>query len=1065
MRKHLSMLAVLILGFASTFAQTKTVTGKVTDQGGLPVPFATIRVKGLNAGTSADIDGSFSIKVKDGAVLVISGTNITPKEVTVSGSGVLSIIVTRKESNLEEVVVTSALGIKKQAKELGYSSAKISGGDAAVANPISAINGLTGKVSGLQINTVNNGLFAPTRVTLRGNRSLTGNNQPLYVVDGAIFYNDISTLNPDDIVDYNVLKGSSASAIYGSDASNGVIIITTKHGNTKSKPVVNFSTTARLETVSYLPAYQTSFGSNGGEVYVYDYHDMSTYVPFENQSYGPLFNGATVSLGRLLVDGTVLKIPYSAVKNQKRNFFDKPVTSQNNFSYSSSDDKSSFFVSGQDLQSKGSIPGDKGRRDAFRVGGSKNYGIFSANFSLAYVYKYTDQTNTGTVYDMVMNTPAQVPLSLMKDWRTSKYASTDGFYNDYFYNPYWIIDNIRNKSTSNNLTGNVQLVLKPTDYLSFSYRLSMNNTSQKYEYQQGEADYSAFSGSNLDILFSNSAGTGFDTITSYGSKWIAANNGYKQPSYNTNTYSNFLVTSDFVASFNKTFGPNFKVTANVGTTYIDNQINSLSVNAGSIFFPVYNVSSLTGIPGIGQYFAEARKLGFFGEGQVGYKGFAFVHGSYRSDIDSRLSKSNRNIPYFDVDAALVLSDLIPALKDGKTIDYAKIRGAYSVTGNASALAGGSQYIADGAYKTSPTLYSAGGFPFNGLGGYLLNGTISNPNIKPEQVTENEVGIELGFLRDKVTLGVTAYEQKLKDGIVYASLPYSSGFTQALLNAANTDNKGLEVDIKANVLRTKNLSWSVTGTYSYNKDQVKSINGNLKSLAIGGNNGNAYAVVGQAYPVIESRDWVRDASGHVIVDAVTGNPSLDPTLKVLGNATPRDIIGISSNLSWKNFSLFITADYRGGYKIFNSLGQYMDFTGISTTTTATGRQRFVFPNSVYLQNGKYVSNTNVTVDDANYNFWPGLYRSAGANYVISAAAWKLREISLVYDIPKSIFAATKIIQKATVSLSGRNLLMIRPKTNVWTDPEFNEDTGNDVGRTSENQAPPTRIFTATLSVTF
>jgi hypothetical protein len=177
------------------------------------------------------------------------------------------------------------------------------------------------------------------------------------------------------------------------------------------------------------------------------------------------------------------------------------------------------------------------------------------------------------------------------------------------------------------------------------------------------------------------------------------------------------------------------------------------------------------------------------------------------------------------------------------------------------------------------------------------------------------------------------------------------------------------------------------------------------------------------------------------------------------------LGITSSLTWKGLTFTATADYRGGYKIFNSIGQYIDFTGISSTTASTGRQRFVYPNSVYLENGKYVTNTDRTVDDANFNFWPGLYRSVGSNYVTSASAWKLREVAIAYDIPKAIYGNSKFVQRATLTVSGRNLVLLRPATNKWTDPEFSEDTGNGVGRTSENQSPPTRIFSATLSVTF
>jgi hypothetical protein len=804
---------------------------------------------------------------------------------------------------------------------------------------------------------------------------------------------------------------------------------------------------------------------------------LDTYIPFENQQYGPQFNGALVPLGRPLADGSLLKVPYSGNQNQKKDFFDVGFTEQNNFSYSSGDEKGRFFISAQDISTKNPMPGDRGRRDVFRVGGAKTYGIFSANFSLSYTYANKNTTNTGAVYQNMLNTPNEVPLSTLKDWRNNKYATTDGYYNDYFYSPYWTAGNIRNITDDNSLQGNIQLQLKPTKWLNFAYRLSLNNSTEKYEYRQGEADYSVYSATNDTVFFSNKTGTGVVPITDWGAKWIEANNGYKQPAYNTYNASNFLLTSDFVTSINTSLSKDFSLNGSIGTSYLDNQINFLDVNANNLFFPVYNVNSLTGIPNTPQFFGEARKLGIFGEAQVGYKEFAYLHGSYRSDIDSRLSRSNRFIPYYDVDASLILSQVIPALRTSSVLNYLKINAAYSVTGNASALASGQPYIAAGAYRTTPTLNSVSGFPFNGLGGYQLTTTVANPNIKPEQVTEKEVGVEFGFMKDRITLHADWYQQELTDGIVNASLPNSSGYTTALLNAANTTNNGFEIDLKGNVIQTRNSTWRVSINYSHNETTVNSINGGLTSLGLAsasgtnftGNlnaaNGNAFAVKGQLFPVIETRDWVRDASGHVIVNSVTGLPSIDPTLKILGNATPKDIIGITTSFTWKAFNITATADYRGGYKIFNTIGQYMSFTGSSTYTTQTNRQRFVFPNSVVLKDGKYVTNTDVTVDDANYNLFPGLFNSVGSPYVESAAAWKLREVAITYNIPKSALRIFKVVQSAAFTVSGRNLIMLRPKTNLWTDPEFSEDTSNAVGRNSTSEAPPTRIWGGTLSVTF
>jgi hypothetical protein len=830
-----------------------------------------------------------------------------------------------------------------------------------------------------------------------------------------------------------------------------------------------------------MPALQQRFGSNGGESWVNDYNDLSTQIPYENQAYGPEFRpGAYVPIGRVIYDGTYQYIPYQPVKNQKEDFFNTAITTQNTFSYSAGDDNSRFFVSGQDVNSKSVVPGDFGRRDVFRLGGTRTTGIFTSDFNVAYTYKVANIcSNEASLYDNLLNTPTDIPITRYKNWASNKYATLDGYYNDYYTNPYWIAGNDRSVTTDQTLEGNLHLGLKPTSWLNFSYRLAANYWGRNNSVSNAGETYSTYASTQSDtVMFSNAAGNGVVPYTNQGLKYNASL-GNSLPSFSTTTYNNFLITSDFLATFHKNVSKQFNVTATVGTTYVDNRISGQQIGAPALFFPVYNVSSQTGIAQVGNFTEEARKLGYFGEGTVGFENFAFVHGSYRTDIDSRLSKANRFIPYYDIDASVVVSDLIPAIGKSDKFNFMKVRFAHSVTGNVSALGQGSAYIADGAYATDPTFNSAGnlGFPYSGVGGYGLNQTIANPNIKPETVTEDEVGGEFGW-GNVVSLTVAAYQQKLTNGIVYAQIPASTGFGKALINAASTLNKGLEAELHTTIIHSRDWNWQVGVNWTHYTSKVLAINGGQQSLTIsqsvnpflnaGQNNGanpNSFAVVGQAYPVIESYDWVRDAGGHVIVDAVTGMPTKSTNLSILGQATPKDIIGITTNLSWKRFSFAATMDYRGGYKIFNVIGESLDFTGNGLTTAATGRQRFVMPNSVIVVNGKSVPNTNVTVDDANFVFWPSLYNSVGANYVISADAWKLREASISYDIPREIFQGTKILQRALLTISGRNLLMLRPSTNKWTDPEFNEGTGNDVGRTGEGQTPPTRIYTATLSLTF
>jgi TonB-linked SusC/RagA family outer membrane protein len=1066
-------LCFLMLCVTQVFAQSRTITGTVKDKDdGQPIPGASVKIKGTSNGVQTNASGQYSLKAATGQVLVFSFVGYTPQEQTVGSGSTMNATLSPASKQLTEVVVTS-FGIQRQAAQLGYSTTKVSGADINTAKPVSVANGLTGKVSGLQVNTINAGLFAPTRITLRGNRSLTGNNQPLIVVDGSIYYSDISTLNPEDIQSTDVLKGSSASAVYGSDASNGVIIITTKHGNGTKAQSVTLSSTLDVENVSYMPQLQNQFGSNGGEYPVLDFNKLGGYdasgtyhgyyIPYENQSYGPLYNGAMVPLGRPLPDGTYESVRFTGNPNQKRDFLNTGLTTHLNFAYDGSDETGSFHMSFQDINAKAVMPGDVGRRDVFRIGGDKKYGIFSYNYSATYTRVNKNVTNTGSVYDDLLESPVFVPVADLKNVN-SKWGNPDTYYNDYYYSPGQIIAENRNLDLENHLNANIALNLKPWKWVNLTYRSSIENIQQRIEERDAGITYSAYTQTADTINYANPTGTGIVKAEDSGTKYSATST---YPQYGVQNFNNLLFTSDFLATFNTKIVKNVSFTGTGGITYVENKITYDPINEGPLNFLPYNTQNFSSTPNLaGQGAWEARKLGYFAESTFGYKDYLFVHGSFRTDIDTRLSKANRYIPYYDVDGSLIISQLFKSITENGILDFAKVRFAHSLTGNVSALAGGSQYIAYGAYQTIPTYGSAYAFPYSstGLPGYSLSTTVANPNIKPEKITEDEVGLDLGFLNDRINFTGSYYKSTTKDGIVYAAVSSASGFNRALLNAANSSNTGYELDLSGTILKHSDFEWTMKVNYTHETSKVNSIVSGVSALNVGN---AAYAVVGKAYPQIEAYDWTRDPSnGKVIVDANTGLPTRASTLSVLGQSTPTDIIGVTTNLKYKSFSFSMTWDYRGGHVFYVSdLGTTLDHSGNSITSVVAGRQRFVFPNSEYLNSaGQYVANTNVEVQDGNYNFWPTLYQSVGANYVISAAAWKLREASLSYALPKKWINDVKFIKGATLSVSGRNLLMFTPKTNKFTDPEFSNDTGNGVGTAGLGQMPPTRIISTTLSVT-
>src|ERR1035437_1101459 len=398
----LIVLFVFLSGY-TLLAQTIVITGTVTSsvQGEGAIPGVTITVKGTTVGTLTDVNGKYSLTAPQNATtLVISYIGMKKQEVEIAGRKVIDAIMEPDVLGLSEVVVT-AFGIKRQAKELGVATAQVSDKQLTQSGVSNVVNGLTAKVSGLQINTVNNGVNPDTRVTLRGNRHFLASNEALVVLDGVpVDASYLNSVNPNDIANVNVLKGASASALYGNDASNGVLVVTTKKGSQGGKPTITVSNTTTFESISYLPKLQTRFGSGDGEDTIngnpnYTFwlgrdRNTSPYTSFENQSFGPEFNGQQVILGGILADGSYQTVKYSAVPNQKYKFFNTGVSTQNDVSYSVGDDKNSFYVSAQDVNTSGTVPKDKNRRSGVRVAGLRTTGIFHADYTVGYTLTNTD---------------------------------------------------------------------------------------------------------------------------------------------------------------------------------------------------------------------------------------------------------------------------------------------------------------------------------------------------------------------------------------------------------------------------------------------------------------------------------------------------------------------------------------------------------------------------------------------------------------------------------------------------------------------------------------------------
>jgi TonB-linked SusC/RagA family outer membrane protein len=1056
----------LICGVQLVFAQ-KVVTGKVTDAtDGTSLPGVNVSIKGTTLGTTTGASGEYSLRIPANAkTLAFSFVGYDKQEIPVGNSSTINVQMVVSAVALNEVIVT-AYGIKRQARELGYATAKVTGSDLVKGGETNIVSGLTAKVSGLQINTVNNGVNPDTRITLRGNRHLLASNQALVILDGVpVSASYLNSINPNDIENVQVLKGASASALYGNDASNGVMIVTTKKGG--GQPVVKYSNTTTFEKISYMPKLQTRFGSGSSEDtvgyaplytrWLGPNRNTDTYTSFENQQYGPQFDGSLVNLGGPLADGSIQKVPYSAVKDQKSKFFDVGTTVQNDVSYSVGDEKSNFYLSGQDVNTHGVTPGDLNRRTGMRIAGGRTTGIFHADYTLGYT-----QTNTNVsggdffqgrgVYWNVLNTPGQIDITNYKDIVNNKFANLNGYYNAYYPNPYWQIAHARNKTKRDDILGSALITVKPASWIDISYRLGLVLNSTQYKNYRDEADFNSYLGTDP-----------------WGAGHMAKGHTIYPGTASDQISKSSTMTGDFLITLNKKFN-DISTKLILGNSMLNYNSGNVYVNTpnGTVIPGFYNVSNRTGEPGATDNETDRASMGVFADLTLGYKNWLFIHGSGRNDWDSRLVKNKRSFFYPAADASIVLSEIIPALKDNSAISFMKLRGGWSKTGQVSLT---SYYATLPAYINGygyqNTTYYDNVFPIGSTVGYLQARTLSNPNLRPEITKEIEMGLEIGFLHERIHFETNVYQTNTVDQTIPASISASTGYQSAYINAGELETKGIETDFKITpLLNLGDFNWNLSLNYSYNTNKILSLLPGINELPIGD---VSYAIVGQQFPSLKVSDVQRDPQGRIIVDPITGYPVKAAALVNVGHGSPNNIFGFVSTFTYKAFSLNVVADYRSGNMIYNNVGVDLDFTGASWHSAQNGRQDFVIPNSVLLQaDGSYKLNTNVVVKSAARDFWVNSdYHNVGSSYVSSAAFWKLREVSLTYDMPVKKLLKINFIKALQLGIVGRNLLMFRPATNMWTDPEFNTQggTSNAVGYTTVDQTPPTRVLGFSLKLTF
>ena len=1031
MKKVALLLALILFGLQGLFAQTREISGAVTSsEDGAAIPGVSVVVKGTTLGTVTDMNGAFSLRIPANAqTLMFSFVGMNSLEVPIGDQARFNILMYPATFGVNEVVVT-AMGIKREKREITYQTQKVDQEELVKIAPTRASSALAGKVAGLQINVQNNGVNPTTQILLRGLRSITGDNSALIVIDGSIASQGaFDALNPSDIADISVLKGATAAALYGSSAGNGALLVTTKSGKAGQRFTVGLNAAYTAETVAYMPDFQTEYGT-GWE---------GAYDPVENTNWGPRFDGTLRQVGPTFPEGHPLKtqiVPYAPVKDNLLHFFNTGNTFNNTVYFSGSTENSKFYISVGDQRTDGIVPEDTYQRNTFRVNASKKIGKVELSASATY---FTDKTDVvgGTIGDQdrplywfILNTSANIPLSTYWDWDNPlSYGYADNYYNAYYQNPYWAVGTNRNIDETNRVIGNLNLSWDIADWLNFTARGGLNNVWGNGKNWRAAQTY--------DPVLQPSAG--------------AVSSFVEDSEFQTKTYTGDVL---FTGTFK--FLDDFSLKSILGGTVYATDYRGSTVRANNLSIPgFYDISNGTGeLEGTVDESLK-RYFGFFGDFTLGFRNYLFLNFSGRNDWTSTLAKGNNSYFYPAAGISFVLTDAIESLNNNDILSFAKITASNSTVYNDLS-----------PYRINEKYYQHVSFPFGSLNGFYLDPAAVDANITKEKINTTEVGLNLGFFNSRVWLDASWFNTITSDLITSTTPSISSGATSFLTNIGELQGTGLELTLGGSVFKTKDFQWDISANYTTNETVVNEIYEGLNEVAVTttGQYG-IYAVVGEAFPQIKANVYQRDPQGRIIVDPSSGHPLEKAELVSLGSTIPDYIVGLNTRLSFKGISVAATFDYRTGHKYYEQGSDAMEFTGRSLASVSANRQDFVIPNSVIETSpGVYQPNTNIAVAGGRQSYWTDTYNNVKSNYVKDATALKLRELAVSYELPANLVNKTPL-KKVSLGFIGRNLVTWLPADNHFSDPEFNNNNDNRIGIGGYFQSPPTKSLGFSLNVEF
>ena len=1066
MKEKLKVFGVLFFVFLQfTFAQEKKITGTVTDRAGIPLPGVSVLVKGTQSGTQTDFDGKYSVKATSGQTLIFSYVGMKTQEAATSSS-VVNIKMTDNAMELGEVVVTTAMGVKRDKKSLGYATQQISGRDLdGGAGNASVANLLSGKAAGVEVSR-NTNFGGSTNVVIRGNKSLTGNNQALWVVDGVPidntnsntssqaqggggydYGNNISDINQEDIESINILKGAAATALYGSRAASGVVMVTTKKGKKEDRKVgFTFSSSLTVGTVdkSTFPKYQTKYGSGYGigSSFLDPDNKIPTVDTSNDASYGDAFTGQPVYQWDAFTQYSKnfgQATPWTAAKNGPITFFKTAQTNTNSLSLEKATEKSSLSLSYVNTQQTGILPNSELKKNQLSARFSQNItDKLTANAYAAVTLQNTMGRNSTGYNDNIMGNFRQwwqtnTDIKELRNvynasggqnitWNWADPTSPEGLVPAYWDNPYFT--RYQNYSSDNRtrLFSYASLNYQITSWLSALGRVSLDTYKELQE--ERRAVGSLASGFGLSPVDETSGYQRFD-------------NNFQEINY------------DAMLNFNKKFGDNISLTGILGANIRrDDRENVLSSTIGGLVTPgIYALSnSRYALPFANELKYTKQVNGIYAQASLGYKDTYFLDASVRRDESSTLPKGDNVYVYPAVSGSVLFSNFI----NKNWLNLGKFRMNYAEVGNdADALQLINTYTRSSNFNNEPM--------------YTLPNLNKNSNLKPERTKSFEVGLETSMLNRRLGFDVTYYKTNSVDQIVSAAVSSASGFTNAVVNGGNIENNGLEIQITGTPVKTHDFSWDISVNWSNNKSKVISLPGGIGNLQLASFQGGVTtnATRNEAYGSIKGTDYVY-TNGERTVDQNTGKYMITTTSdNTIGNITPDWIGGVRNKFTYKNVALGFLIDTQKGGDIFSLDMYYGLATGLYQETAAGTIRETGVLNAGVAPDG--TSNTVISKNPGTYSNNYGYLAGPAKAFVYDASYVKLREVSISYNFPKKMFEGT-FVNSATFSLLGSNLWIIS-KNLPYADPESGLSSGNKSRGYSIGSLPTTRDIGFNLTFKF